>query len=80
MNEPDLLIVGGGPAGLFTAIAARQQGLEVELIDARTPPLDKACGEGLMPDGWRLLEAAGVTLPAPRLFGGITSILSIRIR
>ena len=72
MNEPDLLIVGGGPAGLFTAIAARQQGLEVELIDARTPPLDKACGEGLMPDGWRLLEAAGVTLPAPRLFGGIT--------
>ena len=72
MAEPDLLIVGGGPAGLFCAIAARRQGLEVELIDARKPPLDKACGEGLMPDGLKLLEAEGVELPNCRRFAGIS--------
>lgn len=68
----DLLIVGGGPAGLLCAIAARRQGLEVELIDARKPPLDKACGEGLMPDGWKLLEAEGVKLTKSRSFAGIS--------
>jgi flavin-dependent dehydrogenase len=72
MAEPDLLIVGGGPAGLFCAIAARRQGLTVELIDARKPPLDKACGEGLMPDGLQLLEAEGVKLPKSRSFAGIS--------
>jgi menaquinone-9 beta-reductase len=72
MTEPDLLMVGGGPAGLFCAIAARRQGLTVELIEARKPPLDKACGEGLMPDGLKLLEAEGVKLPKGRSFAGIS--------
>jgi flavin-dependent dehydrogenase len=72
MTEPDLLIVGGGPAGLFCAVAARRQGLTVELIEARKPPLDKACGEGLMPDGLKLLEAEGVELPSCRRFAGIS--------
>jgi flavin-dependent dehydrogenase len=72
MKEPDLLIVGGGPAGLFCAIAARRQGLTVELIEARKPPLDKACGEGLMPDGLALLQEAGVKLAKGRSFAGIS--------
>jgi menaquinone-9 beta-reductase len=42
------------------------------LVDARRPPLDKACGEGLMPDGRARLEALGVTIPAQRPFSGIT--------
>ena len=52
----DLVVVGGGPAGLATAIAARQRGLSVTVVDQGTPPIDKACGEGLMPRGRQLLE------------------------
>lgn len=72
MADPDLLIVGGGPAGLLCAIAARRHGLAVRLIDARKPPLDKACGEGLMPDGLALLRDLGVELPEHRPFRGIS--------
>jgi flavin-dependent dehydrogenase len=57
----DVLIVGGGPAGLASAIAAASQGLHVEVIDAMKPPIDKACGEGLMPDSLEALAAIGVT-------------------
>jgi flavin-dependent dehydrogenase len=57
----DVLIVGGGPAGLASAIATARQGLHVEVIDAMKPPIDKACGEGLMPDSLEALAAIGVT-------------------
>lgn len=45
----DVLIVGGGPAGLATAIALRQRNIECVVVEARSPGIDKACGEGLMP-------------------------------
>jgi flavin-dependent dehydrogenase len=58
-TQPDVLIVGAGPAGLAAAIASASQGLHVEVIDARKPPIDKACGEGLMPDSLESLAALG---------------------
>ena len=51
LNSTDVFVVGGGPAGLAAAIAARQRGLRVVVADGGQPPIDKACGEGLMPDG-----------------------------
>ena len=36
------------------------RGLTVVLVDARKPPLDKACGEGLLPDGVAALAELGV--------------------
>ena len=60
----DVLVVGGGPAGLALAIAARQQGLSVVLADAQRPPIDKTCGEGLMPDAVKALRGLGVHLDA----------------
>lgn len=60
--ETDVLIVGGGPAGLSAAIAARQRGLRVLVADVAKPPIDKACGEGLMPDSLEALGRLGVTL------------------
>ena len=59
----DVCVVGGGPAGLAAAIAVRQYGLTVILLDRAIPPIDKACGEGLMPDSLRALAQLGVTLP-----------------
>ena len=55
----DIAIVGGGPVGLVTAILARREGLSVAVLDKRRPPIDKACGEGLMPDGVQLLSSLG---------------------
>ena len=48
-ESTDVLVIGGGPAGLATAIAARMKGFDVTVVDGAKPPIDKACGEGLMP-------------------------------
>ena len=58
----DLAIVGGGPAGLTTAIEARLAGLDAVVIDRCRPPIDVACGEGLMPGGVERLLRLGVAL------------------
>ncbi len=63
-SETDVVIVGGGPAGLAAAIAARLRGFDVILADAARPPVDKACGEGLMPEGVAALRELGVRIPA----------------
>jgi len=63
-NPWDVFIVGGGPAGLATAIAARRHGLSVVVTDGAVPPIDKPCGEGLMPDGVEALHQLGITIPA----------------
>ena len=64
MGTIDVLVIGGGPAGLAAAIAARSRGLNVTVIDSAVPPIDKPCGEGLMPDGLAALDDLGVTIPS----------------
>jgi flavin-dependent dehydrogenase len=68
--DADLLIVGGGPGGLATALHARRQGLSVIVAEPRETPIDKACGEGLMPGGLAELASLGVD-PAGLPFRGI---------
>ena len=60
LYDADLLVVGGGPGGLATALHARAQGLSVIVVEPRDMPIDKACGEGLMPGGLAELTALGV--------------------
>src|SRR5438067_4743 len=62
--ETDVLVVGGGPAGLAAAIAARAKGFRVVVADCARPPIDKACGEGLMPEALDALGKLGVRIPA----------------
>lgn len=56
----DAVVVGGGPAGLAFAAAAATRGLDVLVLEARRYPVDKPCGEGILPAGVRALEALGV--------------------
>src|SRR5580704_4535452 len=59
MSNSDVVIIGGGPAGLAAAIAARQRNLSVTVVDGGQPPIDKACGEGLLPETQSALQALG---------------------
>jgi len=60
----DVCIAGGGPAGLAAALALRRQGFTVTVVDCAVPPIDKACGEGLMPDSVAALKRLGVEVDA----------------
>ena len=71
--DTDVLIVGGGPGGLATALHARRQGLSVIVAEPRETPIDKACGEGLMPGGLTELTSLGVD-PAGLPFHGIAYV------
>jgi menaquinone-9 beta-reductase len=61
-SQADVVVVGAGPGGLACAIAVARQGLHVEVVDAIKPPIDKACGEGLMPGSLQSLAALGIDL------------------
>ena len=60
--ECEVVVVGGGPAGLATALELRRRGIEVMVVEGAKPPIDKACGEGIMPDGVERLRSMGVGL------------------
>ncbi|PYU36874.1 MAG: monooxygenase, partial [Acidobacteria bacterium] len=57
-----VLVIGGGPAGLAAALAARKKGFDVTVADGAKPPIDKACGEGLMPGTVTALRELGVAI------------------
>lgn len=59
-KSSEVLVIGAGPAGIASAIAARLKGLEVTVADYRRPPIDKACGEGLLPEGVAALHSLGI--------------------
>ena len=55
-----LLVMGAGPAGCATAIAAAEAGAEVSLVDRAEFPRDKVCGGCLSAAGLGLLNDLGV--------------------
>jgi flavin-dependent dehydrogenase len=65
----DLVVAGGGPVGLATALYAARAGLDVLVREPRPGPVDKACGEGLMPGAVADLAGLGVDPDGHRLAG-----------
>ena len=68
MRRGEVVVVGAGPAGIVAAIAAQRRGFEATVLDARIPPIDKPCGEGILPQGVAALSALGISLPAEPSF------------
>ncbi|MBI2168364.1 MAG: geranylgeranyl reductase family protein [Actinobacteria bacterium] len=60
MDDTDLLVIGGGPAGAAAAVCGARAGLSVTLHDRATFPRDKTCGDGLTIDALRRLERMGL--------------------
>lgn len=55
-----VLVVGAGPAGSAAATVLARAGLDVVLIDQRSFPREKVCGDGLIPDAHAALARLGV--------------------
>lgn len=75
--DVDVLVAGGGPAGLAAALHAFRAGFTVAVAEPRAAPVDKACGEGLMPGGVAALHALGVHPPGMP-FAGIRYVAGAR--
>src|ERR1043166_5539370 len=56
----DVLIVGAGPAGAAAARALSRLGRDVVLVDQRSFPRDKVCGDGLISDALGALRTLGL--------------------
>src|SRR5207249_902081 len=54
-------IVGGGPAGCSAAIALAQRGARVVVVESKSYPHHKVCGEFLSPECQPILKALGVS-------------------
>ncbi|HQT95001.1 MAG TPA: FAD-dependent monooxygenase [Thermoanaerobaculaceae bacterium] len=79
-DSADVAVVGAGPAGLATAIAAARAGLATVVCERAAAPPDKACGEGLMPAGVRVLEALGArALVDPEACAPIDGICYVQV-
>jgi geranylgeranyl reductase family protein len=72
----DIVVVGGGPAGVATALFLKQRGHDVLLLDEARFPRDKVCGESVSPEAWRILDdldaGAAVRALLPHPIRGMT--------
>jgi len=74
--SPDLIVIGAGPAGLAVAIAAARNRIDTLVIERRQLPIDKACGEGLLPNG---VDALGrLDVPLATLRRSAATLVGIR--
>ena len=62
-NDFDVAIIGGGLAGLATAILIAQSGYSVILFEKEKYPFHKVCGEYVSLESWNFLMQLGLPLP-----------------
>jgi len=73
----DVLVVGAGPAGSTSAQRLARAGFRVALLDARTFPRFKACGEFMSPECLPMLADLGVTAEMER--SGARAVSAMRL-
>ena len=73
---PEVLVVGGGPAGAACGYWLAEAGREVLVVEKKRYPREKTCGDGLTPRSVRQLYDMGLAdeLAAHHRFDGLRSI------
>ena len=62
----DVLVIGGGPAGAAAGYWLARHGHDVTVIERKTFPREKTCGDGLTPRAVHQLEEMGLATPLSR--------------
>ncbi len=66
-RSPDVVVVGGGPAGAATAYWLANNGVSVLVAEKKSYPRDKTCGDGLTPRAVKQLTDMGFDFAIPEL-------------
>lgn len=74
-SDPDIIVIGGGLAGVMNAILLSRKGYSVLLFEKETWPFHKVCGEYISNEVKDLLIYAGVD----PLSAGASAINSLRV-
>lgn len=60
VDRHDVLVIGGGPAGASTSYWLAEAGHDVVMVEKKTFPRDKTCGDGLTPRAVHQLNQMGL--------------------
>ena len=80
MNQRDLLIIGGGPAGAAAAIRAARAGVQVTVFEKGPHGRDKVCGDGLTPRAVAALQQLDISLADAHRINGLRMIAGKKVR
>ncbi|MFQ5522935.1 MAG: geranylgeranyl reductase family protein [Acidimicrobiia bacterium] len=65
MPSPSVLVVGGGPAGAAAALWLARDGHDVLMVEKKSFPREKTCGDGLTPRAILQLQEMGFDFDVP---------------
>ena len=74
MNDFDIIVIGGGPAGAATAIQAARGGAAVAIFEKAPIGRDKVCGDGLTPRAIGALQELNIDLEGIHKITGLRMI------
>ena len=66
-TSPDVLVVGGGPGGAAAGYWLARAGVSTVVVEKKTYPRDKTCGDGLTPRAVKQLVDMGFDFDVPML-------------